>query len=37
VEAGPQIMSLMQLAQIPLEQARATLQVEGEVVVEPDE
>ena len=37
VEAGPQIMSLMQLAQIPLEQARATLQVEGEVVVEPNE
>jgi len=37
VEAGPQIMSLMQLAQIPMEQAQATLQVEGEVVVEPNE
>lgn len=37
VEAGPQIMSLMQLAQIPMEQAQATLQVEGEVVVESDD
>ena len=37
VEAGPQIMSLMQLAQIPMEQAQATLEVEGEVVVEPNE
>jgi hypothetical protein len=30
-------MSLMQLAQIPMEQAQATLQVEGEVVVESDD
>jgi len=36
-EVGPQTLSLMQLAQIPAEDARAALEVEGEVVVEPDD
>lgn len=36
-EVGPQTLSLMQLAQIPIEDARAALEVEGEVIVEPDD
>lgn len=37
-EVGPQTLSLMQLAQIPIEDARAALEVEAEeVVVEPDD
>lgn len=37
-EVGPQTLSLMQLAQIPIEDARAALEVEAEeVIVEPDD
>ena len=42
VEAGPQILSLMQLAQIPIEEARLALEIPSESVVvneyvEPDD
>ena len=42
VEAGPQILSLMQLAQIPIEEARLALEIPSENVivneyVEPDD
>ena len=36
-EVGPQTFSLMQLAQIPLEEAQAVVQIEGEVTIEPDD
>lgn len=36
-DVTPQTFSLMQLAQIPVEEAREALLVEGEVVVEPDD
>jgi hypothetical protein len=36
-EVGPQTLSLMQLAQIPIEDARSALEVEGEVIIEPDD
>lgn len=34
VEAGPQIISLMQLAQVPLEEARSALLVESSVIID---
>ena len=34
VEAGPQIISLMQLAQVPLEEARSALMVESSVIID---
>jgi len=34
VEAGPQIISLMQLAQVPLEDARSALLVESSVIID---
>ena len=38
VEAGPQILSLMQLAQIPLDEAQSAMQIEAEsFIVESDE
>lgn len=36
-DVAPQAFSLMQLAQIPIEDARAAMLVEGEVIVEPDD
>lgn len=36
-EVAPETLSLMALAQIPVEEARAALEIEGEVVVEPDD
>ena len=36
-EVGPQALSLMQLAQIPIEDAQAAIQIEAEVTVEPDD